>query len=165
MLKFVIDETHLLQLSTDARRELLQVLDAEFRALRREVAAEAWNPDGDISYPLTAEEARALVRSLAESERRLLRAFCRDTDDDVGRADLVVMLEAAGCTNYTELGEEVNRITQRLHGMTGDKDAWLFNWHAEDWEWDEQQENYLRGQYFISGPAIDALRQAFSIKS
>jgi hypothetical protein len=47
--------------------------------------------------------------------------------------------------------------------VTGNTDAWLFNWHARDWEWDEEKATYSRGRYFIAGPAIRFLRTAFGI--
>ncbi len=50
-----------------------------------------------------------------------------------------------------------------MHGATGNPDAWLFNWHATDWQWDEETNTYVQGRYFIAGPAIDALRSAFGI--
>ena len=37
------------------------------------------------------------------------------------------------------------------------------NWHAKEWVWDEHENTYVRGRYFISGPAIESLRSAFSI--
>jgi len=50
-----------------------------------------------------------------------------------------------------------------MHGATGNPEAWLFNWHARDWRWDEKKNTYVEGRYFISGAAIEALRTAFSI--
>ena len=35
-------------------------------------------------------------------------------------------------------------IKQRL-AATGDPDAWLVNWRAEDWVWGEQESHYTDG--------------------
>ncbi len=96
---------------------------------------------------------------------RLLRAFCTDydADDVVGRADIAALDEATGHDDYGALGREITTITQRLKNITDMHDAWLFNWRARDWVWDEATKTYLKGHYYISGPAIVALRHAFGI--
>jgi len=73
--------------------------------------------------------------------------------------------ELAEIESYEQLGQEVSAITQRMHSATGNADAWLFNWHAKDWQWDEGKNTYVKGRYFISTPAIESLRSAFGIGS
>jgi hypothetical protein len=104
-----------------------------------------------------------LVRGLGQPAKGLLRTFCLNYDGKVGSGDLQEMLGSAGIEGYDELGHEVSAITQRMHSATGNPDAWLFNWHARDWHWDEHENTYVEGRYFISGPAIESLRAAFGI--
>ena len=163
MVSFVIDERHLRQLSPEARNELLQVIGAELAELRSELAEREWDPEGNKSYPLDAEEARVLIRGLGQPGKSLLRIFCLNYDGNIGSGELADMLHTAGIAGYEELGHEISAITQRMHSATGNPDAWLFNWHARDWQWDEKKNTYVQGSYFISGPAIDSLRSAFSI--
>ena len=163
MISFIIEESHLRKLSPEARSELLQVVGAELSELKSEFAGHEWDAEGNRSYPLNAEEARVLVRGLDNAAKSLLRTFCLNYDGKTGSADLQEMLGAAGIEGYDDLGHEVSAITQRMHSATQNPDAWLFNWHAKDWEWDEHENTYVRGRYFISGPAIESLRSAFSI--
>jgi hypothetical protein len=163
VISFIIDESHLRQLSAEARSELLQVIGAELADLKSEFADREWDPEGNKSYPLSADEARVLIRGMGQPGKSLLRTFCLNYDGKVGSTDLDEMLLSAGIKGYEDLGHEVSAITQRMHSATGNPDAWLFNWHARDWQWDDGKNTYVRGRYFISGPAIDALRSAFSI--
>ena len=163
MVSFIIDESHLRQLSAEARSELLQIIGAELADLESELADRDWDPEGNKSYPLNADEARILIRGLGQSAKNLLRTFCLNYDGKVGSGELEEMLHSTGIEDYEDLGQEVSAITQRMHSATGDPDAWLFNWHARDWQWDEPKNTYLQGRYFISGPAITSLRTAFGI--
>lgn len=163
VVSFIIDESHLRQLSAEARSELLQIIGAELADLKSELADREWDPEGNKSYPLSPDEARVLIRGLGQPAKSLLRTFCLHYDGKVGSGELQDMLDSTGIEGYEELGHEVTAITQRMHGATGNPDAWLFNWHARDWEWDEGKNTYVRGRYFISGPAIGALRSAFGL--
>ena len=111
----------------------------------------------------SSDEARVLIRGLGHPAKSLLRTFCLNYDGKVGSSELEEMLHSAGIESYEQLGHEVSVITQRMHSATGNADAWLFNWHARDWKWDEERSTYVQGRYFISGPAIESLRKAFGI--
>ena len=163
MVSFIIDEHHLRQLSPEARNELLQIIGVELADLRSEFTEGDWDPEGTRSYPLDAEEARVLIRGLGQPAKNLLRVFCLNYDGKTGTGELADLLHTAGIAGYEELGQEVSAITQRMHSATGNPDAWLFNWHARDWQWDEKNNTYAEGRYYISGPAIASLRAAFSI--
>ncbi len=163
MVSFIIDESHLRQLSAEARSELLQIIGAELADLKSELADRDWDPEGSKSYPLSADEARVLIRGLSQPAKNLLRTFCVNYDGKVGSGDLEEMLRSTGIEDYEELGHEVSVITQRMHSASGNPEAWLFNWHAQDWQWDEEKNTYLQGRYFISAPAIESLRTAFGI--
>jgi len=163
LVSFIIDERHLRQLSPEARNELLQIIGFELADLRNAFDEGDWDPEGNRSYPLDAEEARILIRGLGQPAKSLLRIFCLNYDGKTGTGELADMLHTAGIAGYEELGQEVSAITQRMHSATGNPDAWLFNWHARDWQWDEKNNTYSQGQYYISGPAIASLRAAFSI--
>lgn len=163
MINFLIDGGLLRRLSPTARREILQLLRQEVSQLYREVADLDWNPESDVSYPLTVEEARALIRGLPEASRRMLRLLARQYDGERGRAQLQELLEVTGHDQYDQLGHEVSGITLALRSVTGHTDAWLLNWDPEDWLWDEASSTYSKGAYFISGTAVRALRQAFGM--
>ena len=163
MVSFIIDEHHLRQLSPEARNELLQIIGVELADLRSEFTEGDWDPEGTRSYPLDAEEARVLIRGLGQPAKNLLRVFCLNYDGKTGTGELADLLHTAGIAGYEELGQEVSAITQRMHSATGNPNAWLFNWHARDWQWDEKNNTYAEGRYYISGPAIASLRAAFSI--
>ncbi len=165
MVGFVIDEALLRKLSPEARREVLDVMHDEVERLAEDVEGVDWDPEGNTSYPLTEDEARRLIRGLVGRSRELLRAFCTDYDADgvVGRADIAALYEATGHDEYGALGREITTITQRLKNITDTHDAWLFNWRARDWQWDEANKTYVKGHYYISGLAIVSLRHAFGI--
>lgn len=163
MTSFVIDENDLRQLSPEARNELLRIIGAEIADLKEEFADRGWDPEANQPYPLSTDEAHALVRGLDQPAKNLLRTFCLNYDGKVGSSDLQEMLDSAGIDSYEQLGQEVSAITQRMHSATGNQDAWLFNWHANDWEWSEEKNTYVKGRYFIPAPAIDSLRKAFGI--
>jgi hypothetical protein len=166
MPSFIIDDSHLQRLSSDARRELLQLLATELSEVRRQFADREWDPEGAASYPLHEEEAHHFVRGLQEEERRLLRVFCRNFDGHAGTANLDEMFQATGIDpeHYDELGRLVASLTQRLRSVTHNTDAWLFNWRSRDWEWTESEGTYAKGTYFISSPSIVSLRRAFGME-
>jgi len=163
MISFVVEETHLNRLTPAARREFLNLVEAEVSRLKLEIEEQEWDPDGDTSYPLTTQEALSLIRGLEGPQRELLRVFCKNFDGKIGRAELDSLFRATGRRQYEELGNDVNLVTQRVHSVTENSDAWLLNWRAEDWQWDEHNNTYAKGAYFISGPAIHALREAFGM--
>ncbi len=165
MVSFVIDEALLRKLSPEARREIVDLLCDEAERLSEGDNGVDWDPEGNISYPLNDDEAHRLIRGLVGRSRELLRAFCTDYDADgvVGRADIAALYQATGHEDYGALGREITTITQRLKNITDMHDAWLFNWRARDWQWDAAKNTYVKGHYYISGPAIVALRNAFSM--
>jgi len=163
MFSFVIDEEVLRELSPTARRELLQVLRSRVQQLRADFAHVDWNPESNVSYPLTVDEARALVRDLPEAVGRLLRVFARHFDGEVGRGELDELMRVAGHDHYDQLGQDVAALTLTLRSITGHADAWLLNWNTQDWVWNEENGTYERGAYFISGPAIHSLRVASGV--
>jgi len=97
VISFIIDESHLRQLSPEARSELLQVIGAELADLKSEFADHEWDAEGTTSYPLNADEARVLVRGLGQPAKGLLRTFCLNYDGKVGSGDLQEMLGSAAC--------------------------------------------------------------------
>ena len=165
MTGFFIDETHLQKLTPGARRELLEILSAEISDLKTSFHDLSWDPEDNFSYPLSEDEAIALIRSLDEPGKKALRVFARNFDGHVGRADLKDLLAAGNFQRYDELGQEISRITRQLRGITQNADAWLINWRAKDWHWDETSQTYTSGAFFISGTAIHALREAFGIRT
>lgn len=164
MASFVIDETHLQRLTAGARRELLDLLAADVANVRGSFSHLDWDPDANVSYPLDEEEALALVRGVHDSARRLLRQLARSFDGNVGEASMEDLLAAGRYGNYDELSSDISHITLRLRGITQNNDAWLLNWRARDWTWDEETQSYTSGSYFISSPAILAMREAFGIR-
>lgn len=165
MTSFVVDESQLERLSPGARRELLQILEEDCSRIAAEFAEVDWTSDRDESYPLSVDEARALIRHIHQAERETLRVFARNYDGEIGKADLKELLDATGHTGYRPLGEDISSITQSLRRITGHRDAWLLNWRGEDWIWNEDGKTYDAGRYFISGTAAESLRTAFGIAS
>lgn len=165
MTGFYIDESHLQRLTPGARRELLDLLSTEIAALKAGYQDLGWDPEDNVSYPLTEDEAVALIRSLDEAGRSVLRVFARNVDGDVARGELNALLAAGGFQRYEELGQEISHITRRLRGITQNNDAWLINWRARDWHWDEATQTYTHGSFFISGPSVSALREGFGMRS
>lgn len=163
MVMFVIEERHLQQLSPSTRRELLQVLGSEVEEARQRYAAMEWQPDGAQSYPLTEEEARHLLHGMPESARNLLGAFAERYDGKRGAATFRELLKATGHTKVESLGRQIAWIELRLRTVTGNHDAWLITWRKSDWKWSEQRQTYIRGRYFINGPAVIALRAAMGL--
>lgn len=164
MVSIVIDEVVLRQLSPAARREVLRVVGTELSRLRAGLTDIEWDPEGDMSYPLTVDEAKILVRGLQGAPREILRTFAQNFDGDAGHGELHALLAAAKFSDYRELGEEISRITAQMQSVAGQSGAWLFNWDADDWAWDAEADNYAKGAYYISGPAIHTLREAFGIE-
>lgn len=162
---FYIDETQLQRLTPGARRELLDVLSADISDLKARFHDLSWDPEENVSFPLGEEEAIALLRSLDEPGRKVLRVFARNFDGQTGRAELNDLLAAGGYQRYDELGQEISQITRRLRGITQNNDAWIINWRSRDWHWDESTQSYTSGAFFISGPAIVALREALGIRA
>jgi len=163
MVSYVIDDEDLRRLSPSARGEVLRLLRGDLDALRRIYAAEDWTPDRDVSYPLSDEEAQLLARGVTHAAREALHVFAQHYDGEVGRASIDQLLKATGHERYEDIGIEIASITQSVRTITGNTDAWLFNWRPEDWDWDEASQHYTAGSYFISGPAVRALRRAFEI--
>ena len=128
MTSFIIDESHLNRLSPKARQEVLAVLRADLDELEASFLDSEWAPDRDTSYPLTVEDARVLIRGVAGAGEELLRVFALNYDGETGRASLQDLLEATGHTDYQHLGQDISTITQSLRSITGNSDAWLFNW-------------------------------------
>ena len=164
MTGFYIDESHLDRLSPGARREVLDVLDAQISDLKAEFHDLGWDPEGNVSYPLSEDEAVALIRGLEDPGRKVLRVFAQNYDGHYGNGELNALLEAGGFEGYAELGQENSHITRRLRGIVQNNDAWLFNWRSRDWNWDESGQTYTAGAFFISGPAVLALREAFGLR-
>ncbi|MDX1512858.1 MAG: hypothetical protein R3174_03850 [Gammaproteobacteria bacterium] len=165
MTGFYLDESHLARLSPGARREVLDLLSNQISDLKAEFRDLGWDPEDNISYPLSADEAVALVRSLEEPGRNLLRVFARNFDGTHGHGELGALLKAGSFQTYAELGQEISHITRRLRGIVQNNDAWLINWRSRDWNWDETTQTYTAGAFFISGPAVPALREAFGIRT
>lgn len=164
MTGFYIDESHLDRLSPGARREVLDVLSAQISDLKAEFRDLGWDPEENISYPLSEEDAVALVRALEEPGRNVLRVFARNYDGQHGHGELNALLKAGSFTTYAELGQEISHITRRLRGIVQNNDAWLINWRSRDWHWDEATQTYTAGAFFVSGPAVISLREAFGIR-
>ena len=156
MTSFMVTEEHLRRLSPASRRELLQVIGEDFERSRSEFEGLGWDPEGDESYPLSVDEVRVLVHGMPEPGLEALRRFAANAK---GQADFHELLEATGYKSYEQLAQEFAWILLRVRTVTANPDAWLFNWHSEDWVWDDDQHTFSKGTYFISGPATDALKE------
>jgi len=163
MIGIVIDSEHFMRLSEATRRELTAFFGQEFSPPARPEApgVGTWDPNSDDPYPLSLREAKELVRGLSEPSRAVLRLFCEHYDGEVGRAGLEELLALTGHADSQRLRKSIAGITRRLRTVTGHKQAWLIDWLDEDWVWDAEKRGYVRGEYRIARPAIEALCQAF----
>ena len=69
------------------------------------------------------------------------------------------------CETYDDLGKEMSKITKRVRGIVQNNNAWLFNWRSKDWVWDDANQTYTAGSFFISGQSIFALREALGVRA
>ena len=156
MFRFILDETLLDRLSPASRREILDLVAGDISAARQSYIDHEWNPDGDESYPLSVEEARILVKGMPEHATAVIKTF----DGERGTASMTELLNSTGHTKLENIGKAISWIQLRVSTVTGDPEAWLVNWHAEDWIWDEEENRYSDGFYFIGAAAALALREA-----
>lgn len=161
MISIVIDQAFLQALSHSARSEVLALLEEQIAELKKPLAETQWRADRDESYPLSVEEAQKLIQSLPKPMQDALQVFCRNYDGNVGRATLDELMSATGFSDHSDLSDATTAMTQSLRHITGNQDVWLLNWRPEDWDWSEAEQVYTRGEYFISGPAVESLKEAF----
>lgn len=161
MIGIVIDEAFLRALSPETQDEVLALAEEQIAALRRPSAKTTWRADREESYPLSVEEARKLIDAQPEPMRHALRVFCSNYDGNIGRATLQELMSAAGFSDSHDLSEATTSLTQSLRHITGNHDAWLLNWHPQDWKWSEKKQRYIKGEYFISAKGIEPLKRAF----
>ena len=160
MLRLILDETHLERLSPASRREILTLIADDIREAEKSYVERDWNPDGDESYPLSQEEARCLVTRMPEHAMAVVKLFAANFDGVRSVATLSQLLETTGHTKVENVGKLISWIQHRVTTVTGDPEAWLVNWRAEDWIWDEESSQYTDGFYFIDTTAALALREA-----
>ena len=163
MALFIIDDRKLELLSPAARRELLRVFRREMEDLHERFYEPPWNPEGPDSYPLSDEEAVLLIQGMPDNAINVLRVFAESDDGERGTATLAELLAATGHTKFENVNRQLTWILLHLRAVTGNPDAWLINWYAKDWNWDEEQETWTDGLYFITSGAARALRRAFGI--
>ncbi len=161
MISFVIDESHLRALTPSARHEILRLVRRDLDHLKERLADIEWYADRGQSYPLTAMQAETLLQTQSRAVQKALHVFVRNSDGEFGRATLDELVEATGYSNPEQISRDFGSLTQSLRSVTGETQAWLINWDPETWEWSESEQRYLTGEYYINGPAVFALRQAF----
>ena len=159
MALFIIDEDQLQALSPATRRELMNVLEYDFQETRKYYDDSDWDPEGLDSYPLSIEEAEVLVSGIPESARKALKVFVDNIDDDRGYANLAQLLDATGHSKVENINRQLAWILLRVRSVTGNPDAWIVNWHMRDWTWSDDRQSYIDGKYFITEPALSALRE------
>ena len=158
MALFIIDEDQLQKLSPAARRELMSVLESDFQETRKYYDDSDWDPEGVDSYPLSIEEAGVLVNGMPEPARKALTVFVENIDEGRGYANLAQLLDVTGHSKAENINRQLAWILLRVRSVTGNPDAWLVNWHMRDWTWSDDQQSYTDGKYFITEPALSALR-------
>ncbi len=161
MVGIVIDEAFLRALSPETRDEVLALAEEQIATLRTPSARTEWRADLEDSYPLTVEDARKLIQAQPEPMREALRVFCSNYDGQFGRATLQELMAATGFSDSSDLSKATTALTQSLRHITGNHDAWLLNWHPEDWKWSEKKQRYTKGEYFISAKGVEPLKRAF----
>jgi len=161
VISFVIDESHLRALTPSARHEILRLVRGDLESLKKRLADIEWYADRGISYPLSSEQAESLLQTQSRELQKALHVFVRNSDEDMGSATLQELMEATGYKDPERLGHDFGALTQSLRNITGESQAWLINWDAATWEWSESEKRYVSGEYYINGPAVFSLRQAF----
>ncbi len=161
MISFVIDESHLRALTPSARHELLRLVRKDLDSLKGRLADIEWYPDRGQSYPLTPAQAETLLHTQSRKVQKALHVFVKNSDGEMGIGTLQELVEATGYSNPEKLSQDFGALTQSLRSITGESQAWLINWDAATWEWSESEQRYVDGEYFINGPAVFSLRQAF----
>ena len=58
------------------------------------------------------------------------------------------------------IGTPVSWIQLRVRTATGDPDVWLVNWRPEDWIWDEPENRYSAGIYYINAIVAQTIKEA-----
>lgn len=163
MTMFILDDSHLERLSPSARRELLKIINREIDSLHERFYDPPWNPEGAESYPLSNEEAVLLINGMPDGAVNALRVFAASDDGEEGTATLEELMEATGHTKFENINRQLAWILLHLRAVTGNSDAWLMNWRAKDWSWDDERETWTEGRYFVTSGAARALRHAFEM--
>ena len=101
-----------------------------------------------------------MLKGMPEHGTAVIEIFVRNFDGERGTASMAELLETTGHTKLESIGKLISWIQLRVSTVTGDPEAWLVNWRAEDWIWDEQDNKYTDGFYFIGATAALALREA-----
>jgi hypothetical protein len=105
-------------------------------------------------------EARILLAGLPENATNVVKSFIDNFDGERGTATIKQLLTATGHSKAENVGKLVAWLQLRVRAATGDPDAWLVNWRAEDWIWDEQENHYTDGIYYIDSDAALAIKEA-----
>ena len=173
MVGIVISDTDFGRLSPSTQQELLALLQGgeALSALDQEMLDDtmprppvSWDPEGEEAFPLAPREAKELLRGIAPQSKAILRLFCDNVRNGTGWATIEELMTASGHDSPAGLMKAMPAITRRLRTVTGNKEAWLFDWYDEDWEWDQERKTWAKGLYFIPSPAIQSLRQAFGME-
>jgi len=161
VISFVIDESHLRALTPSARHEVLRLVRKDLDSLKRRLADIEWYPDRGQSYPLTAAQAETLLQTQPRQVQKALHVLVKDSDGELGSGRLQELIDATGYADPENLSQDFGALTQSLRSITGESQAWLINWDAASWQWSETEQRYVDGEYYINGPAVKSLRQAF----
>ena len=160
MVGIVISDSDFGRLSPSTQQELLTLLQGGegFGALDQDML------EGEEAFPLAPREAKELLRGIAPQSKAILRQFCENVRNGTGWATIDELMTASGHDSPAGLMKAMPAITRRLRTVTGNKEAWIFDWYDEDWEWDRDRRTWAKGLYFIPSPAIQSLRQAFGME-
>jgi len=161
VISFVIDESHLRALTPSARHEFLRLMRRDLDSLKERLADIEWYADRGVSYPLSPDQAETLLQTQSRQVQKALHVFVSNSDGEKGIATLEQLVEATGYTDTEMLSRDFGSLTQSLRSVTGESQAWLINWDPGSWEWSESEQRYTSGEYYINGPAVFSLRQAF----
>lgn len=172
MAGIVISENDFARLSAPTQQELLGLLQSGVDSAADQDALEdtmprppvTWDPEGEEAFPLAPREAKELLRGIAPQSKAILRSFCENLRNGTGWATIEELMTASGHDSPQGLMKAMPAITRRLRTVTGNKEAWIFDWYDEDWEWDRDRKTWAKGLYFIPSPAILSLRQAFGME-
>lgn len=164
-MRLVIEPSDFKRLSTATQDELLRVFGgagentgiAPFNGAKVKKPRFRWRQPIDLTPELT----QRLMHGINEQHVDRLKLFA----EKGGRVRMKELLDRAGDEDVRALSHFEGAITRRLRRILGDteKVAYLIGWDYESTEWNEDKSQIVDGQYYVSDPTMQALRDYFGL--
>jgi hypothetical protein len=155
-MQLVIDAADYRRLSSEAREEILSLLEGRVPPARpaRSNPALRWRRPFDLSPEL----ARKILHGLEEEHVKRLALFAKGD----GRVALSRLLSETGDTDLRVLSHFEGVITRKLRRLIGDeeKKATLIGWDYESTSWNGDGTRILDGVYYVTETTSRSLASA-----